>query len=90
MEVFTDKLVAKIPSTCSGVVKEVNFAVDDVCLVGHALLVIETTGDSSAASKDPDTNSEDEDKTMDDKPIKGHDHVDISKAPPAQQSGPGK
>lgn len=78
MEVFTDKLVAKIPSTCAGVVKEVNFAVDDVCLVGHALLVIETTEDSSAASKESDTNSEDEDKTMDDKPIKGHDQVDIS------------
>jgi len=35
VEVFTDKLVAKIPSTCTGIVKEVNFVIDDVCLVGH-------------------------------------------------------
>jgi len=44
VEVFTDKLVAKIPSTHTGIVKEVNFAVDDVCLVGHSLLSIETEG----------------------------------------------
>lgn len=44
VEVFTDKLVAKIPSTHTGIVKEVKFAVDDVCLVGHALLSIETEG----------------------------------------------
>ena len=42
VEVFTDKLVAKIPSTCTGVVKEVRYAVDDVALVGHRLLIIET------------------------------------------------
>lgn len=41
VEVFTDKLVAKIPSTCSGTVKEVLFKVDDICLVGHSLLSIE-------------------------------------------------
>jgi pyruvate/2-oxoglutarate dehydrogenase complex dihydrolipoamide acyltransferase (E2) component len=41
VEVFTDKLVAKIPSTCSGTVKEVLFNVDDICLVGHSLLSIE-------------------------------------------------
>ena len=44
MEVFTDKLVAKIPSTHSGVVKEIKFEVDDVCLVGHSLISIETEG----------------------------------------------
>jgi pyruvate/2-oxoglutarate dehydrogenase complex dihydrolipoamide acyltransferase (E2) component len=44
VEVYTDKLVAKIPSTCSGVVKSVKFEVDDVCLVGHALLEIESEG----------------------------------------------
>ena len=44
VEVFTDKLVAKIPSTHTGIVKEVKFAVDDVCLVGHSLLSIETEG----------------------------------------------
>ena len=47
MEVYTDKLVAKIPSTCTGVVKSVKFEVDDVCLVGHALLEIEAEGEGS-------------------------------------------
>ena len=46
MEVYTDKLVAKIPSTCTGVVKSVKFEVDDVCLVGHSLLEIEVEGGS--------------------------------------------
>jgi len=41
VEVFTDKLVAKIPSTSTGIVKEVKFEMDDVCLVGHELLSIE-------------------------------------------------
>jgi pyruvate/2-oxoglutarate dehydrogenase complex dihydrolipoamide acyltransferase (E2) component len=40
--VFTDKLVAKIPSTHNGVVKKINFKPDDVCLVGHALVELET------------------------------------------------
>jgi pyruvate/2-oxoglutarate dehydrogenase complex dihydrolipoamide acyltransferase (E2) component len=39
--VFTDKLVAKIPSTASGVIKKINFGDDDVCPVGHALFTIE-------------------------------------------------
>ena len=38
---FTDKLVAKIPSTHGGTVKTVEFVTDDVCLVGHTLLTIE-------------------------------------------------
>ena len=38
---FTDKLVAKIPSTASGVVTEINFGDDDICPVGHVLLKIE-------------------------------------------------
>jgi 2-oxoisovalerate dehydrogenase E2 component (dihydrolipoyl transacylase) len=42
VEVFTDKLVAKIPSTSNGIIKDINFEVDDVCLVGHTLLTIET------------------------------------------------
>ena len=41
VEVFTDKLEAKIPSTCTGTVKDVLFKVDDICLVGHSLLSIE-------------------------------------------------
>jgi len=47
VEVYTDKLVAKIPSTCSGVVKSIKFEVDDVCLVGHALLEIEAEGEGA-------------------------------------------
>ena len=47
VEVYTDKLVAKIPSTCTGVVKSIKFGIDDVCLVGHALLEIETDGSES-------------------------------------------
>lgn len=50
VEVFTDKLVAKIPSTCSGVVKSISFGEDDVCLVGHSLLEIETQDDAAAAT----------------------------------------
>ena len=46
---FTDKLVAKIPSTCTGIVKSIKFQPDDVCLVGHSLLEIEVAdGDASA------------------------------------------
>lgn len=33
--------MAKIPSTTDGVVKEISFQVDDICLVGHSLLSIE-------------------------------------------------
>ena len=42
VEVFTDKLVAKIPSSADGVVKEIKYEVDDVCLVGHSLLSLVT------------------------------------------------
>lgn len=41
-EVFTDKLVAKIPSTASGIVKSINFENDTMCPVGHPIMVIET------------------------------------------------
>lgn len=39
---FTDKLVAKIPSTASGVVREIHFANDTICAVGHTVMTIET------------------------------------------------
>ena len=38
---FTDNLVAKIPSTASGTVKAINFKGEDVCAVGHTLMTIE-------------------------------------------------
>ena len=42
-EVFTDKLVAKIPSTATGKVTEINFGDDEIAPVGHVLLKIEST-----------------------------------------------
>lgn len=44
VEVYTDKLVAKIPSTADGVVTAIEYGEDDVCQVGHALLTIDTDG----------------------------------------------
>lgn len=32
-EVFTDKLVAKIPSTFEGYIKQINYKSDEICLV---------------------------------------------------------
>jgi pyruvate/2-oxoglutarate dehydrogenase complex dihydrolipoamide acyltransferase (E2) component len=52
VEVFTDKLVAKIPSTCTGIVKEIKFQPDDVCLVGHPLLFIEVEGEQGSSAKE--------------------------------------
>lgn len=43
-EVFTDKLVAKIPSTASGKVTAIKFVNDDIAPVGHVLMTIETDG----------------------------------------------
>ena len=40
-EVFTDKLVAKIPSTHDGVIKSINYKNDEICLVGRALVELE-------------------------------------------------
>ncbi len=44
-EVFTDKLVAKIPSTATGIVKQINFDNDTICAVGHPIMTIETDED---------------------------------------------
>jgi pyruvate/2-oxoglutarate dehydrogenase complex dihydrolipoamide acyltransferase (E2) component len=49
--VFTDKLVAKIPSTHDGVIRKINFGSDTICLVGHALVEIETTEEGDEAAK---------------------------------------
>lgn len=57
-EVFTDKLVAKIPSTHDGVIKKINYKNDEICLVGKALIELEieesaqaTTSTTKAASE---------------------------------------
>jgi len=51
-EVFTDKLVAKIPSTASGIVKSIHFENDTICAVGHPIMTIEEDegAESSAAT----------------------------------------
>jgi pyruvate/2-oxoglutarate dehydrogenase complex dihydrolipoamide acyltransferase (E2) component len=48
MEVFTDKLVAKIPSTASGLVTAVNYEDDDVAKVGHPLITIDEEEEEGA------------------------------------------
>jgi pyruvate/2-oxoglutarate dehydrogenase complex dihydrolipoamide acyltransferase (E2) component len=48
--VFTDKLVAKIPSTASGKVTAIKFNADDIAPVGHVLLMIETDSASEQAA----------------------------------------
>lgn len=50
-EVFTDKLVAKIPSTASGKVTSIKFVNDDIAPVGHVLLTIDSNdGDAEEAA----------------------------------------
>jgi pyruvate/2-oxoglutarate dehydrogenase complex dihydrolipoamide acyltransferase (E2) component len=62
--VFTDKLVAKIPSTHDGVIKSIKYKNDEMCLVGHALIEIEvdegndaTPAPAQAAKKEEESSS---------------------------------
>jgi pyruvate/2-oxoglutarate dehydrogenase complex dihydrolipoamide acyltransferase (E2) component len=57
--VFTDKLVAKIPSTYDGVIKRITLKNDEICLVGKPLLEIEV--EDGAA---PDQSSSQETKVQ--------------------------
>lgn len=51
---FTDKLVAKIPSTASGIIRQINFENDTICAVGHPIMTIETEdGTEVSASATP-------------------------------------
>ena len=53
-EVFTDKLVAKIPSTATGKVTTINFGDDDIIPVGHIILEIEDVeGEEEVAAAVP-------------------------------------
>ena len=53
-EVFTDKLVAKIPSTATGKVTAINFGDDDIIPVGHIILEIEDVeGEEEVAAAVP-------------------------------------
>ena len=45
--------MAKIPSTATGVVKEINFKNDTICAVGHPIMTIETDEDSLPATSTP-------------------------------------
>ena len=49
-EVFTDKLVAQIPSTHKGVVKNIYFSPDDIWAVGSTLADIEIVEEGNVAS----------------------------------------
>ena len=51
-EVFTDKLVAKIPSTATGKVTEINFGDDEIIPVGHIMLKIDEVGEGGSAEVD--------------------------------------
>ena len=46
-EVFTDKLVAKIPSTATGKISAINFGDDEIIPVGHVILTIEDEEEES-------------------------------------------
>lgn len=48
---FTDKLVAKIPSTHDGVIKSINYKNDEICLVGKALIEMEVEEGGAATSE---------------------------------------
>jgi 2-oxoisovalerate dehydrogenase E2 component (dihydrolipoyl transacylase) len=52
-EVFTDKLVAPIPSSYEGIVRKIHFKNDDICPVGMTLLDIETEDGSSVPESKP-------------------------------------
>jgi len=57
VEVFTDKLVAKIPSSADGTVLEINVQTDEVCLVGHSLLSIQVDGQEGEEEAQAPTSS---------------------------------
>lgn len=57
-EVFTDKLVAKIPSTATGVVTSINFENDSICAVGHPIMVIETDDSVAESAATPEKKQE--------------------------------
>lgn len=51
LEVATDKVDSEIPSTVSGVVKELLFEPNDVVKIGEVVAIIETNGESNASAK---------------------------------------
>lgn len=49
-EVFTDKLVAKIPSTATGIISEIRFVDDDIIPVGHIMMKIDEMDEDGNAT----------------------------------------
>ena len=70
-EVFTDKLVAQIPSTHKGVVKNIYFGEDEICPVGSTLADIEIheDGEQPSQEKAVEIEHEIEETTAADTPI---------------------
>ena len=66
VEVFTDKLVAKIPSSTDGTVVEIKIAADQACLVGHSLLSIRVDdgAEEEVAAASSSSSSSDEEETV--------------------------
>ena len=52
---FTDKLVAKIPSTATGTITAINFGDDDIIPVGHVIIEIEDNEEPEVDAAQPAT-----------------------------------
>ena len=87
VEVYTDKLVAKIPSTCDGIVKEISYEIDEICLVGHSLLKIEVEEGAAAATVDA---PKEQDSDTSSSSSSSSSASEDEKATPQSRSGPGK
>ena len=64
MEVQTDKVLAKIPSSCDGIVTKLNFDIDEDCLVGHSLLTIAVDGEDSEVGDSASVSSSEEEAAV--------------------------
>ena len=64
-EVFTDKLVAKIPSTAAGKVIALNYEIDDMPQTGHVLMQIDDGEDGEAEPAKPDYSTSSSDSSSD-------------------------
>ncbi|MEM6515607.1 MAG: dihydrolipoamide acetyltransferase family protein [Bacteroidota bacterium] len=51
LEVATDKVDSEVPSTISGVIKEIKFEVNDVIAIGETVAVIEVNGEMENSKK---------------------------------------
>ena len=87
-EVFTDKLVAKIPSTATGKIVALNYEVDDMPQTGHVLLQIETKDDElEAAEQDLGSSADQSSEPAAVKPSGKTVTDKVATAPPGKLSG---